>query len=189
MILSFKEDANNNLQGNLKLAGWAGSQGKPGTDGMFPMRTVEELEMTNKWGIPSRVLRNATKYDIPDPVVRHAARRDKSCVYCKLRFRIGAAETVWQVGSIWTVTPRSTQKCGTSHCVAGVAIPAENLNLAYLEKIPATEVSDGLDPVDTLTWPSGPLWKDCETFDKALDLACNQLLDKGFVHIGVNLIR
>jgi len=21
----------------------------------------------------------------------------------------------------------------------------------------------GLDPVDTLTWPSGPLWKDCET--------------------------
>ena len=29
----------------------------------------------------------------------------------------------------------------------------------------------GLDPVDTLTWPSGPLWKDCETFDKALDLA------------------
>jgi hypothetical protein len=29
----------------------------------------------------------------------------------------------------------------------------------------------GLDPVDTLTWPSGPLWKDCETFDEALDLA------------------
>jgi hypothetical protein len=38
--------------------------------------------MTNKWGIPSRVLRNATRYDIPDPVVRHVARRDKSCVYC-----------------------------------------------------------------------------------------------------------
>src|ERR1700758_2156141 len=31
----------------------------------------------------------------------------------------------------------------------------------------------GLDPVDTLTWPSGPLWKDCETFDKALDLAAS----------------
>jgi hypothetical protein len=46
--------------------------------------------MTNKWGIPSRVLRNATRYDIPGPVVRHVVRRDKSCVYCKLRFRIGA---------------------------------------------------------------------------------------------------
>ncbi len=31
----------------------------------------------------------------------------------------------------------------------------------------------GLDPVDTLTWPSGPLLKDCETFDKALDLAAS----------------
>jgi hypothetical protein len=31
----------------------------------------------------------------------------------------------------------------------------------------------GLDPVDTLTWPSGPLGKDCETFDKALDLAAS----------------
>jgi|GEM_PF-2334342 len=31
----------------------------------------------------------------------------------------------------------------------------------------------GLDPVDTLTWPSGPLWKDCETLDKALDLAAS----------------
>jgi hypothetical protein len=29
----------------------------------------------------------------------------------------------------------------------------------------------GLDPIDTLTWPSGPLWKDCETFDEALDVA------------------
>lgn len=29
----------------------------------------------------------------------------------------------------------------------------------------------GLDPVDTLTWPSGPLWKDCETFDAARDFA------------------
>jgi hypothetical protein len=29
----------------------------------------------------------------------------------------------------------------------------------------------GLDPVDTLTWPSGPLRKDCETFDEALDFA------------------
>jgi hypothetical protein len=46
--------------------------------------------MTNRWGISSRVLRNATKYRIPDRVVRHVARRDKSCVYCKLRFRIGA---------------------------------------------------------------------------------------------------
>lgn len=46
--------------------------------------------MTNRWGISSRVLKNATKYRIPDRVVRHVARRDKSCVYCKLRFRIGA---------------------------------------------------------------------------------------------------
>jgi hypothetical protein len=29
----------------------------------------------------------------------------------------------------------------------------------------------GLSPIDTLTWPSGPLWKDCETLDEALDLA------------------
>ena len=29
----------------------------------------------------------------------------------------------------------------------------------------------GLDPVDTLAWPSGPLRKDCETLDEALDLA------------------
>jgi hypothetical protein len=29
----------------------------------------------------------------------------------------------------------------------------------------------GLDPVDTLAWPSGPFWKDCETLDEALDLA------------------
>jgi hypothetical protein len=29
----------------------------------------------------------------------------------------------------------------------------------------------GLDPIDTLTSPSGPLWKDCETFDEARDLA------------------
>jgi hypothetical protein len=28
-----------------------------------------------------------------------------------------------------------------------------------------------LDPIDSLTSPSGPLWKDCETFDEALDLA------------------
>ena len=31
----------------------------------------------------------------------------------------------------------------------------------------------GLDPVDTLTSPSGSLLKDCETFDKALDLAAS----------------
>ena len=29
----------------------------------------------------------------------------------------------------------------------------------------------GLDPFDTLTSPSGPLWKDCETFDEARDFA------------------
>ena len=29
----------------------------------------------------------------------------------------------------------------------------------------------GLDPLDTLTSPSGPLWKDCETLNGALDLA------------------
>jgi len=31
----------------------------------------------------------------------------------------------------------------------------------------------GLDSVDTLTGPSGPLWKDCQTFDEALDLAAS----------------
>jgi hypothetical protein len=31
----------------------------------------------------------------------------------------------------------------------------------------------GLDSVDTLTGPSGPLWKDCKTFDEALDLAAS----------------
>ena len=29
----------------------------------------------------------------------------------------------------------------------------------------------GLDPFDTLTWPSGPLWKDCETLDEAREFA------------------
>ena len=29
----------------------------------------------------------------------------------------------------------------------------------------------GLDPVDTLAWRSGPLLRDCETLDEALDLA------------------
>lgn len=29
----------------------------------------------------------------------------------------------------------------------------------------------GLDPVDTLTSPSGPLWKDCETFEEAREFA------------------
>jgi hypothetical protein len=30
-----------------------------------------------------------------------------------------------------------------------------------------------LDPVDTLTSPSGPLCKDCETLDEALDVAAS----------------
>ena len=29
----------------------------------------------------------------------------------------------------------------------------------------------GLDPIDTLAWPSGLLCKDCETLDEARDLA------------------
>jgi hypothetical protein len=29
----------------------------------------------------------------------------------------------------------------------------------------------GQDPIDTLAWPSGPLLKDCETFEEARDLA------------------
>ena len=45
--------------------------------------------MTNRWRIPSRVLRNAAKYDFPESVVKHVARRDRYCVYCKLRFRLG----------------------------------------------------------------------------------------------------
>jgi hypothetical protein len=39
----------------------------------------------------------------------------------------------------------------------------------------------GLDPIDTLTWPSGPLWKDCETFDEALDFAASN--DELYLHI------
>ena len=39
----------------------------------------------------------------------------------------------------------------------------------------------GLDPVDTLTWPSGPLCKDCETFDEALDVAATN--DELYLHI------
>ena len=31
----------------------------------------------------------------------------------------------------------------------------------------------GLDPVDTLTWPTGPLRKDCETLDEALEVAAS----------------
>ena len=29
----------------------------------------------------------------------------------------------------------------------------------------------GLDPIDTLMGPCGPLWKDCETLDEARDVA------------------
>ncbi len=41
----------------------------------------------------------------------------------------------------------------------------------------------GLDPVDTLTWPSGPLWKDCETFDEARDLAERNTESYAWVYI------
>jgi hypothetical protein len=41
----------------------------------------------------------------------------------------------------------------------------------------------GLDPVDTLTWPSGPLWKDCETFDEALDLAARNAESYAWIYI------
>jgi len=47
----------------------------------FPMRVRLE--------IPSRVLKNAAKYGIPDRGVSQIARRDRSCVYCKLKFRFG----------------------------------------------------------------------------------------------------
>jgi len=30
---------------------------------------------------------------------------------------------------------------------------------------------DRTRPIDTLAWPSGPFWKDCETLDEARDLA------------------
>jgi hypothetical protein len=62
---------------------------------------------------------------------------------------------------------------------------AFEVRLAYLQEIPATEVSDGSTCTQGtipsnwagssrhLTWPSGALWKDCETFDKALDLAAS----------------
>jgi hypothetical protein len=68
----------------------AGSRVLIPKNGGWSTLKLEGFEMTNKWGIPSRVLINATKYHIPDPVARHVAGRDKSCVYCKLRFRIGA---------------------------------------------------------------------------------------------------
>ena len=41
----------------------------------------------------------------------------------------------------------------------------------------------GLDPVDTLTCPSGPLWKDCETFDEARDLAERNTESYAWVYI------
>jgi hypothetical protein len=44
--------------------------------------------MKATYGIPSKVLKNATKYDIPGRVVKYVTQRDKCCVYCKLRFRI-----------------------------------------------------------------------------------------------------
>jgi len=47
------------------------------------------LVRKNRYGISYRVLRNATKYKIPDEVVKYVARRDRFCVYCKLKFRIG----------------------------------------------------------------------------------------------------
>ena len=39
----------------------------------------------------------------------------------------------------------------------------------------------GLDPVDSLMSPSGPLWKDCDTFDEALDLAASN--DESYLRI------
>jgi len=42
----------------------------------------------------------------------------------------------------------------------------------------------GLDPVDTLTWPSGPLWKDFETFDEALDFAASN--DELYLYIYIH---
>jgi hypothetical protein len=48
------------------------------------------MHRRDRWGVPIRVRKNAKKYDIPDEVVKHVVARDRSCVYCKLRFRIGA---------------------------------------------------------------------------------------------------
>jgi hypothetical protein len=45
--------------------------------------------MANRYGVSVRVLRNALAYNIPDRIARHVARRDRFCVYCKFRFRIG----------------------------------------------------------------------------------------------------
>ena len=53
-------------------------------------KNASMLVRKNRYGISSRVLRNATKYDIQDRVVRYVARRDRFCVYCKPKFTIGA---------------------------------------------------------------------------------------------------
>jgi len=78
----------------------------------------------------------------------------------------------------------SKQRAGTTLGCAGFSACFRG-EASVLREIQATEVSDGstgtkgqyrvigLDPVDTLTWPSGPLRTDCETFDKALDLAAS----------------
>src|ERR1700683_2005515 len=80
----------------------------------------------NKLGVPSRVVRNAKVYNIPDPVVRHVVRRDKSCGYCRLGFRIGARSRS-NLAS-WEHKDRDSvnhPKSGTSLYVAALVIPAE----------------------------------------------------------------
>src|SRR5271170_4708236 len=98
--------------------------------------------MTKRWGVPLRVLGNAKRYDIPEAVVRHVARRDKSCVYCKLRFRIGARSrnnlASWEHmdehsvehPKVWNIA----LCCGRCNNSRGPKGPAEWFDSAYYRK-------------------------------------------------------
>lgn len=98
--------------------------------------------MTSRWGISSRVLRNATKYDIPDRVVRLVARRDKSCVYCKLKFRIGTRNrnslASWEHMDDYSVKNPKTWNialcCGSYNTSRGPKGLAEWFDSAYCRK-------------------------------------------------------
>jgi hypothetical protein len=77
--------------------------------------------MTNRWGISSRVLRNAKKYRIPPRIVRHVARRDKSCVYCGFKFRIGtrSRKNLASCEHMYAITIRSLTVRNIALCCVG----------------------------------------------------------------------
>jgi hypothetical protein len=98
--------------------------------------------MTNRWGISFRVVRNAKKYGIPDLIVRHAAWRDKSCVYCKLRFRVGTRSrknlASWEHMDAYSVKHPKVWNivlcCGSCNSSRGPKGLAEWFDSAYCRK-------------------------------------------------------